>query len=159
MDWTELKKSNKPLKVCKIIMRDYIKLRGFDELEKKYNVSYNTIKKFLDKYCLEFDGEALSLEKRMRAVAHKNRGNNLKKVNEKKDKQPRPSEKSKIGAARIKIRNLNVLDSLPKIIKYREFLNIISKEDIHTLTTDDWIRAAESKGIKIIGVETPKWLK
>jgi hypothetical protein len=148
--WEDFKKQNKPLEACKAIMRDYIELGNFTELQKRYHVSHTTLRNFLDRNYRLFDREAKKLNTKMENISRANRSKNANKVREKmlSNKEITPY-KNKLST--VEKNHLSILDNLPKVIRYSKFLDIISKQDIYTLSTNDWLRAAESRGIKVVG--------
>lgn len=142
--WKDLRAAYTPLGLCKVVMEEYLELGSIKDVAKKYKVARSTVRNFLDRHSIEFDEEAKELSAKMEAEMLQKRG------------RPREDEvKEEIVEAkpltRIEAIQSKCLDNMPKLISYSKFLDIISKSEVQACSTNDWLKLAASRGIKVVG--------
>lgn len=142
--WKDLRLAYTPLGVCKVVMEEYFELGSIKDVAKKYKVASSTVRSYLDRHSVEFDEEAKELNEKMEAEMLKKRGRSRNdEVSEEIDETKSLTKNQFI--------QLKCLDDMPKIISYSKFLNIISKCEVQAFSTNDWLKLAASRGIKVVG--------
>lgn len=142
--WKDLRAIYTPLGLCKVVMEEYLEIGSIKDVAKKYKVASSTVRSYLDRHYNEFDEEAKELSAKMEAEMLQKRGRS------RKDEVAEEIDEAK-SLTKNQFIQLKCLDSIPKIVSYSEFLNIISKCEVQAFSTNDWLKLAASRGIKVVG--------
>lgn len=142
--WKELKKSMSRMDLCKKIIHDYLNHGTFIKLESLYNVNQMTLITFLRAH----DNEVIADDPLLYEKFEKAKKDSTKSK-EHKEKAKRGYLKSQSGT--LKKFNEDVLDQLPKALKYDEFVNFLLQHRTGSRSVEYLIEIANKRGIKIIG--------
>lgn len=133
--FNRLKVENR-IELCKLILNKYLEYRNWNDVADYFLVSDITIRKYAYD-TNESDEEVLELKKEVKRVIEnkdfRTLGNKAQR-----DKNRRRS-------------NQFLKENCPRIIEYREFLNLLcsEKNQCYSLSTEEWLKVAKEESIKV----------